>query len=592
MKYMFEAGTGKADITAYKKGVGMMGYGRYSQKVRKIESNLFARAFVFRDTISGKKVAFVNAEICFITISIKKGVIGKLQKEYPQLDYDFDNVLLTAQHTHSAPGGYSHYALYNFTIPGFVPEVYRKIVDGITEAIVKADETMKPSNLYIGSGVFEPEIDVAFNRSIKAYNANSDVEKLDEKDNHLAIDREMTLLRIDGIQGDHIGMINWFGVHTTNIGNDLNKISSDNKGYASWYFEKSMSECNLDIIAAFAQRTCGDVTPNFIWEPKRNRIRGKYEDDFESAKYNGKLQFDKAKEIFEQVGAKQCLISTPETIKTGGIDYGLLRVDFSKVQVDNEFTGQAWHGSKPYHAYRTGPACLGVSFFKGAKEGRGISDSLSYIAIFLSASVKFYEYLIALFSSKEKRSKILGKYKIQGRKHIMMEPGERKMFGTGDIKNLFIPSWIDKSIDVFKKHYRSGGLDDSPWTPVVLQLQIIIIGSIAIAGIPAEITTIAGRRLKKTILDILKKRGVTQVIISSYANAYSGYITTYEEYQVQCYEGGHTIFGKWTLAAYQTKFKELALEMLKNETERNLDKGVRPVAFTDEELKKRTYAEN
>jgi len=82
------------------------------------------------------------------------------------------------------------------------------------------------------------------------------------------------------------------------------------------------------------------------------------------------------------------------------------------------------------------------------------------------------------------------------------------------------------------------------------------------------------------------------VILSPYANAYSGYITTYEEYQVQCYEGGHTVFGEWTLAAYQTKFKELALQMLKKESERNLDSGVSPVEFTEEELKKRIYSEN
>ena len=66
---MIEAGTGKADITAFKKGVGMMGYGQYAQKVEAIESNLFARAYVFRYSDIGKKVAFVNAEICFITIS-------------------------------------------------------------------------------------------------------------------------------------------------------------------------------------------------------------------------------------------------------------------------------------------------------------------------------------------------------------------------------------------------------------------------------------------------------------------------------------------------------------------------------------------
>ena len=39
--------------------------------------------------------------------------------------------MLTATHTHSGPGGYSHYLLYNLSIPGFVAPVHQAIVDGI-----------------------------------------------------------------------------------------------------------------------------------------------------------------------------------------------------------------------------------------------------------------------------------------------------------------------------------------------------------------------------------------------------------------------------------------------------------------------------
>lgn len=578
---MIEAGTGKADITAFKKGVGMMGYGQYAQKVEAIESNLFARAYVFRDTDTGKKVVFVNAEICFITISIKSGVIKKLQKEHPEFNYDLDNVLLTAQHTHSAPGGYGHYPFYNFSIPGFVPEVYQTIVDGITDAIVKAEKALTPANVYIGSSVFEPETDVAFNRSMKAYNANPDVERLDKKDNHLAIDREMTLMRIDDLEGKPIGCINWFGVHTTTVGNNLLKICADNKGYASRFFEDHIDKGkeNGDFLAAFSQGPCGDVSPNYIWIPKGKKMRGKYEDDYESAKYNGRLQFNKAKEIYEQIVKNK-------PINKVGIDYGLLNVDFSNVHIDSEFTNDK-QGEK------TGSACMGVSFFLGhPTDGRGMSSFLGYLAIFLSTLVKYYEYLKAIFMSRENRNKIFEKYKRHGKKHIMAETGEKKMFGNRNIKNLIVPSWVDKTIAIFKQHYKNGGLNGKPWTPQILPLQIIIIGNTAIAGIPAEITTIAGRRLKKTIYDILKERNVERVIISPYANSYSGYITTYEEYQVQGYEGGHTVFGEWTLAAYQTKFKELALQMLKNEPERNLDTGVSPVEFTEEELEKRSFPVN
>ena len=74
------------------------------------------------------------------------------------------------------------------------------------------------------------------------------------------------------------------------------------------------------------------------------------------------------------------------------------------------------------------------------------------------------------------------------------------------------------------------------------------------------------------------------------SNAYCGYVTTYEEYQCQCYEGGHTVFGEWTLAAFQTKFKELALQLLKNPESRTIDQSIAPYEFTEEELGKRSFS--
>jgi len=39
-------------------------------------------------------------------------------------------------------------------------------------------------------------------------------------------------------------------------------------------------------------------------------------------------------------------------------------------------------------------------------------------------------------------------------------------------------------------------------------------------------------------------------VIAGYSNGYAGYVTTPEEYRLQQYEGGHTLHGQWTLAAY------------------------------------------
>ncbi|MBL4658395.1 MAG: neutral/alkaline non-lysosomal ceramidase N-terminal domain-containing protein, partial [Flavobacteriales bacterium] len=298
---MIEVGSGKADITAFVKGVGMMGYGMADQTVLDVETPLTCRAFVFQDSESGKKLAFVNAEMCFVTIAIKQAVVAKLKNEHSGLGLGDENVMLTAQHTHSAPGGYSHYAFFNFSIPGFATEVFDTIVNGMVDSIVQAAEGLKPAKLRYGKGEFPPDQEVAFNRSMPAYNANPEVDKLADSDWHLALDREMRLLRIDTADNDPIGVLNWFGVHTTTVGNDNRKICFDNKGYASQQFEGEKEQANSDFIAVFAQGPCADVMPNFIWEGKRNKMRGIDPDDFESAKYNGNLQYEKAKEIYDSL---------------------------------------------------------------------------------------------------------------------------------------------------------------------------------------------------------------------------------------------------------------------------------------------------
>ena len=108
-----------------------------------------------------------------------------------------------------------------------------------------------------------------------AYNANPEVEKLKDSDWHLAVDREMRLLRIDRENDDPIGLLNWFGVHTTTVGNDNRRICFDNKGYASEAFEKEKMDENPDFSAIFAQGPCADVMPNFVWEGKRNKMSNK-----------------------------------------------------------------------------------------------------------------------------------------------------------------------------------------------------------------------------------------------------------------------------------------------------------------------------
>lgn len=159
------------------------------------------------------------------------------------------------------------------------------------------------------------------------------------------------------------------------------------------------------------------------------------------------------------------------------------------------------------------------------------------------------------------------------------------------------------------------------WHPRIIPTQIIMIGQVAIVGLPGEFTTMSGRRVRQAVLRTLQdglvigpedsnsnsnddssleddepattisiekngadlttttassiperrrqKRAYSfsndfKVVLSGLSNVYSSYITTFEEYQIQRYEGASTLYGPHTLQAYINQFKKLASHLIDN----------------------------
>jgi neutral ceramidase len=572
---MYKIGTGKAEIKCFKPGVGMMGYGMPHHKAVEQESIVYARAFVVEHPDTGSKFVFVNTESAFVTIAMKDAVLKRLNDNFPQWGYNHSNAMFTAQHTHSAPGGYSHYAIYNMSIPGFQPVVFNANVDAIYDAVVAAEGNKKEGDLRVGSGKFEEDWDVAFNRSVDAYNQNPDVEKCAPNQTHLAMERQMNLIRFDGVDGKPMGQANFFGVHTTSLPNNRLKISGDNKGWAATYFEEYYKNAgNPDAIAIFAQEACGDISPNFHGKGKDWK-RGKFKDDLKSCQFTGELQHKKAVEIFEAAQATAPL--------SGAIDCETVFADLGNTLADPVF-------ARGESNAKTAPPAMGLAFIKGTPvDGKGIPDWLARITTGVVANSKKKMLKRAKAEGQDVYKHRLEVFEAQGNKEIVNENGERRVLGYSDVSKLFVPSFADPLIKEMKKQYRAGSLREHTWTPQILPLQIIVVGQLAIVGFPGEITTVAFRRLRAQLLETLGKRGVTNVIVATYANCYFGYCTTREEYDLQLYEGGHTPFGKWTCAAFQTHFQHIATEMLKPAAERKLDKSIRPPEFSEKELSLRTY---
>jgi len=104
-------------------------------------------------------------------------------------------------------------------------------------------------------------------------------------------------------------------------------------------------------------------------------------------------------------------------------------------------------------------------------------------------------------------------------------------------------------------------LEPYPWAPSIVDTQMFRIGQFVVAAVPGEFTTMSGRRMRDAVKKTLIDHGMpndTTVVLGGLTNTYADYIATYEEYQIQRYEGASTVFGPHTLQAYINQYTMLA----------------------------------
>ncbi|PKU84326.1 neutral ceramidase 2 [Dendrobium catenatum] len=583
-------GLGSYDITGPAADVNMMGYANMEQIVSGVHFRLRARAFIVAEP-GGSRVVFVNLDACMASQIVTIKVIERLKSRYGGL-YDERNVAISGIHTHAGPGGYLQYVVYIVTSLGFVRQSFDVIVDGIEKAIIQAHDNLRPGSIFINRGEL---LDAGVNRSPSAYLNNPPEERKKYK---YDVDKEMTLLKFVDKEWGPVGSFNWFATHGTSMSRTNSLISGDNKGAAARFmedwFEKVHGEATdiksevsindslesgfprklssitpqlhenysmlkllamsfpanngsqvprtfstthrvrstfsqgvgAKFVSAFCQSNCGDVSPNVLGafcidtglpcDFNHSTCNGKnelcysrgpgYPDEFESTRIIGDRQYKKAVDLFT---------AASEQI-SGKIDYHHTYLNLSNLEV----TIPSINGQE---VVRTCPASMGFGFAAGTTDGPGAFD----------------------FSQGDDKGNAFWKLvrnvlKTPSKEQIDCQHPKPILLDTGDMKEPY------------------------DWAPSILPIQIIRIGQLVILCVPGEFSTMAGRRLRDAVKTVLASSSSGEfdenvhVVLAGLTNSYSQYITTFEEYEIQRYEGASTLYGPHTLSAYIQEFKKLA----------------------------------
>ncbi|MEL0029073.1 MAG: neutral/alkaline non-lysosomal ceramidase N-terminal domain-containing protein, partial [Perlucidibaca sp.] len=552
---------------------------------------------------------FVSDDHAFPSGLLRQEVLGRIAAD-PALAsyYGPDNVMLSATHTHAATGGFGDPAPLP-ALPAGTPQALVDVYAGVQGAVVSPTPFDRDNFNAIAGGIVQairrahanlqahPEmapirlssgelLNANRNRDPLAYRQNSPAERARYRNvngREVPVNKRFLQLSMMRGNGSAVGVLNWFGVHPTAMGNHNRLISSDSKGYASLGFERLMGTryepdatgrpSGADnFVAAFAQTDEGNAMHDlYVFDkdtsgndgpgqgvPYRFRFGTDDPFDFDQPGYERGMR--KATAIFGTKQLAQALRQYGQgDALTGPVDYRLFHVDMSAVEVKDavvldglsfpDLPSNLYAGAKS-----TCGGGSGLGFLGGAPNGFGVLASgyacmNSAPAPYLDDARNHYN---GMFNGSGSVSIIRGDLTLDVPLPGMVAPTVSALLAPVLCLQNLQPKW---SCQAEKPTVADFPVKDPA------PFQLFRVGNLAVLGLPWEVTAMAARRLRRIVLDTLAPAGVDTVVIAGLTNNYLNYMTTREEYSAQMYEGGSTPFGPWQLAAVQQESRRLALAM-------------------------------
>jgi neutral ceramidase len=527
------AGFGRADITP-PPGLGLEAYGPFGGQANGYRHRLYARVILLEDG-TGERIALVAVDLAQISLLLHREVARRTALT---AGIGVDRLLMAATHAHSGPGHFfseEAYNLHSAGVKGFDPAMVDFLADRIAAAVEHAAAHLTRA---VAGWIQQPVWGLTRNRSRIAWQQNPHAPGRprpppDLPPDQQSIDPTWTMLRVDTISaaGDRFeaGAFSVFAFHPTGNpwANDL--YDGDVSAIVERGLERYMDR-QAGHAEAFAPRSVhllangveGDVS--LVGLPERRCDRPSLGRELRPGGPKTPPALDSWSSESDRPGS-DCVVRARTFVNATGDALAAEATAIYKAAA-GRLSGDLTLG-RAFRTYDlTGPEwparmCEAPMIGRGA--GAGAEDGPS----------------------------LLAGWKVFGLIDLEMKEGTAEPTATGcqaPKKNLH---WLLRLV--------VGPLE----LPAAMQLSVVRLGDMLLGAIPAEPTTEVGFRLKEAMLESAAEAGLeaASAAIIGLANGYLQYVATPEEYVVQHYEGGSTLYGPGTASALEGELRRLVGEL-------------------------------
>jgi neutral ceramidase len=510
-----QAGFGRVDITP-PVGVGLTGNGPEGNRAAGYRMRLYARALVLEQA-SGDRVALVVADLPHISLLLHRRVAALTRS----VGLGVDRLLLSATHTHASVGHFYEASAYNehgSSVAGFDSEIVDTLTRRIARAVHHAVLDLRPARAGWGSTPVWGQTRI---RSLPAMLRN--IPRPDPVQpppaglppEYALVDPMLTMLRVD--QWDEAarafrpaGAWSVFAIHGTGNTPDNELLDADLPGLVAQSLERHIDlELNREsapgrAVYLLASGAAGDVSPD--WPPQSRCPPPRLlTERWPTGPFTRTLWtwVSPPRAVIEACrhAARRAIL----TVASGVSARATQLFDALGNSLHDSLTLERSFVSLPL-AQRAESLGIcdaplpGMSTFGGAPDAR----------------TRFFGWLwLGLFPSGMEES----------------PAAPRSPTGCHAEKRLLL--WEGATKRFIGRHLPTDG-----------QLLVLRIGSRLVAGVPAEVTTMAARQMRDSMVKAMPVPwSVEQALVVSVANGFIEYLTTTDEYAAQYYEGGSTLYG-------------------------------------------------